>query len=335
VLLVALVVLLPACGGDGSDTVAPPVRRVARQLATVGAESAIVLVLGDGEEYRATAGDRRPAADQRFRIGSLTKTFTATIVLQLVAEGRLRLSDTLGRYVPNLPRRARGITIRQLLNHRSGLANITDDPSWIAQADGSVSTRPIGVLRYGVSQPPVFAPGTQWRYSNTNYIALGLVIEKVTRDSYVRQLNERILEPLQLDSTELPTTRRLPDLQDAGENPNLAWAAGGLVSNAHDLARFYSALLSGDVLSEESLALMKQTVDTGQPGTADGLGIFTTRLPCGRFWGHNGGIGDYLTVIQASEDGRRVAVLSARGNPTRPPPDWIRLLCPRQPSGSR
>lgn len=311
-LLVALVVLLPACGGDGSDAVDPPVGRVARQFATAGADSAIVFVSDDGEEYTATAGSRRPAADQRFRVGSVTKTFTATIVLKLVAEGRLRLSDTLGQYVPDMPRRARGITIRQLLNHRSGLANTTDDPSWIAQASRSGSTRPIGVLRYGASQPLVFAPGTQWGYSNTNYIALGLVIEKVTRDSYARQLTTRLLAPLQLDSTELPTTRRLPDLEDTGENPNLPWAAGGLVSNAHDLARFYSGLLSGDVLSDESLSLMKQTVDVGQPGTADGLGIFTTRLQCGRFWGHNGGILDYLTLVQATDDG------SARGSPLGP-----------------
>jgi D-alanyl-D-alanine carboxypeptidase len=291
----------------------------------------IVLVADNGDEYPAVAGRRRPDADQRFRIGSVTKTFTATIVMQLVAERRLQLNDTLEQYFPHLPRRVRQITIRQLLNHRSGLANYTDDTDWLVRASKSPSTRPIDVLRYGASQPPVFEPGTQWGYSNTNYIALGLLIERITGESYARQLNERLLKPLHLETTELPTTRHLPDLDDPGENPNVAWADGALVSSTHDLARFFSVLLSGRILPRESLVLMKQTVDTDRYGVADGLGLFTDELECGRFWGHNGGILDYSTVVRASADGSRVAVLSVRGRWPRSPPDYQPLLCPNQP----
>jgi D-alanyl-D-alanine carboxypeptidase len=295
----------------------------------------IVLVSDQGRSYVATAGVRRPSADQRFRIGSVTKTFTATIVLQLAAEGRLRLSDTLERYLPGMVPGGEGITIRQLLNHRSGLANVTDYTRWLERASGSPSTRPIDVLRFAASHPLTFQPGSQWRYSNTNYVALGLVIESATGHAYRQELEQRILEPLGLESTELPRTRLVPDLDDDGENPNVPWAAGAVVSNAEDLATFFSALLSGRILSEDSLEQMKQTVAVDAGGSRDGLGIFSTELPCGRVWGHEGGIIDYGTIVNASEDGTRVAVISAHGGtPSGPPPDETALLCPGE-IGSR
>jgi D-alanyl-D-alanine carboxypeptidase len=147
---------------------------------------------------------------------------------------------------------------------------------------------------------------------------------------YAEELEERILDPLELDDTELPTTRRLPDLDDDGENPTVPWAAGAIVSSAHDLSRFYSALLSGELLSEAALAEMKRTVDTGG-GEPAGLGLFATDLPCGRFWGHGGGILDYGTLVSASEDGDRVAVLSIHGGSPSGPPDVGELLC--EPDG--
>jgi D-alanyl-D-alanine carboxypeptidase len=176
-------------------------------------------------------------------VGSVTKTFTATIVLKLVEEGELRLDSTLEDHVPGVIPRGDEITIRQLLQHRSGLANVTDYSSWLERALRSPSSRPIDTLRFAGSKPLVFVPGSQGRYSNTNYIALGLVIEKVTGHSYAQELEQRILDPLGLDQTELPQTRRMPDLDDGGYNPNVPWAAGAIVSNAHDVSRFYSALL--------------------------------------------------------------------------------------------
>jgi D-alanyl-D-alanine carboxypeptidase len=291
----------------------------------------IVYVADDGHEYVATAGSRRPGPEQRFRAGSVGKTFTATIVLQLVAEGRLRLSDTVERNLPGVVPSGTEIKIRQLLNHRSGLANYTDDMTWLDEANRSASIRPIDILRHAASQPMAFRPGTEWGYSNTNYIALGLVIEKVTQASYREQLEQRLLEPFDLESTELPTTPRVQGLDDPGQNPVVPWAAGALVSNARDLARFYSALLSGRILSEDSLSEMKRTVVVEPGMIEDGLGIFSTELECGRFWGHNGGILDYATLVQASEDGKRVAVVSVRSDAfTGPPPDETALLCPRK-----
>jgi D-alanyl-D-alanine carboxypeptidase len=328
--------VLAACGGEESSTPAPPVEQVARQLARAGAESVVVFVSDDGREYAATAGTSRPSTNQRFRVGSVTKTFTATIVLQLVAESRLRLSDSLERHLPGLVPGGRKITIRQLLNHRSGLANLTDYPAWLERVSRSRTTRPIGTLRFAASQPLVFPPGSQWGYSNTNYIALGLVIEKVTGQPYGQELRRRILEPFELDRTELPSTRRLPDLEDDGENPNVPWAAGAIVSNARDLARFFSALLGGRILSSRSLAQMKQTV-VADPGAPEaGLGIFSTMLPCGRSWGHDGGILDYATIVMADDSGDRVAVISAHGGAfSGEPPDPSGLLCPDDTSSSR
>ena len=305
------VVATSASAGTEQNRSAPPVGRVLREMPP-GAKSVIVFVSVGGKEYAATAGTRHPKADQRFRIGSVTKTFTATIVFQLMQEGKLRLDSTLQEHLPGVVPRGGEITIRHLLGHRSGLANITDYPEWLNQAERSPSTSPINSLRFAASKPLAFRPGSRERYSNTNYIALGLVIEKVTGRSYAEELEQRVLDPLGLSRTELPTTRRLSDLDDAGYNPNLPWAAGAIVSNAHDLSRFYSALLSGRILSAASLRAMKDTDKTdGVFGT--GLGIFSTDFACGRSFGHLGAILDYQTLVTASEDGDRVAVVSLHG----------------------
>ena len=226
----------------------------------------------------------------------------------------------------------RDITIRELLDHRSGLANYTDDSRWLRRAERSTSTTPRDDVRVAVSLGPDFKAGTNWSYSNTNYIALGLVIEKVTGHSYARELSQRILGPLKLRQTELATARRPPGLTDAGTNPNLAWAAGGIVSDAADIAHFYAALLSGKLLAPTELSAMKQTVQG--PGGPDGLGIFATDYSgCGRVWGHNGEILDYQTYVEASEDGRRVAVISLRAGPhgsAAVDVPFGKLLCPSE-----
>jgi D-alanyl-D-alanine carboxypeptidase len=324
VLALVATLTLSACGGESSSAPPPPVERIARELADAGATSAIVYVAEGDDEHEAAAGSDSPETDQRFRVGSVTKTFTAAIVLQLVDEGRLRLTDTLAQHLPEAGVDKR-ITIRQLLQHRSGLANITDFPEWLERANRSRTHQPADTLRFGLSRGLTFDPGTQFAYSNTNFIALGLVIEAVTGGSYGSQLKMRLLEPLGLDRTELPETRRVEDLDDEGDNPNLAWAAGAIVSDTRDLRKFFSELLSGDVLSEESLAEML-TVDPS--GFAAGLGIFSTKLACGRFWGHDGGILDYGTLVRAGDDGGRIAVVSVRGALIGEPPDEEALLCP-------
>lgn len=203
---------------DGSSSQAPkassvaqphPVASVAHQLAEAGAESAIVAVSEHGRDTIGTAGSSRPRADQRFRIGSVTKVFTATIILQLVDDRKLDLHDTLDKFLPGIVPAAPRITIRHLLDHCSGLANYTEDDTWLRRQRRL--KRPLQSLRLAASRPLDFEPGTEWGYSNTNYVALGLIIEKITGRSYAHQLQHRIVKPLGLRHTQLATTRHLPD----------------------------------------------------------------------------------------------------------------------------
>jgi D-alanyl-D-alanine carboxypeptidase len=305
-----------------------PVARAARQLVFEGASSAVVFV-ADGRRTQAAAAGQGARSDQRFRVGSVTKTFTATIVLQLVDEGKLRLSDPVARFLRGLVPAARGITIRELLQHRSGLANYTDYGSWLRRADRSTTIRPRNVLRFAASKHPVFRAGTRWQYSNANYVALGLVVETLTGHTFAHELRHRILNPLRLAHTQLATTRHVAGLSDAGTNPNLPWAAGGIVSDGADLARFYSALLSGRLLSRARLSTMEHTVATDSPTVRDGLGIFALRLPdCGRVWGHEGQILDYKTLVQARKDGSRIVAISLRGSASPQAPPTAQFLCP-------
>jgi D-alanyl-D-alanine carboxypeptidase len=328
--LAALAFALASCGGQTSSTPchpqAPPLQR-----AVAAPTSMIVYVSDHGRAYVRTTGTPRPSATQRFRIASVTKTFTATIILQLAAEGKLRLDDTVERYLPGVAPGGQHITIRELLGHRSGLADFGDYADWLARAGRSRSIRPIDVLRFAASQPRCFPPNGRWQYSNTNYVALGLIIERITRQSFGQELEQRIFRPLGLRHTQLATTRTLPDLHDKGVNPNLLWAAGGIVSNAPDLVRFFSALLSGRILSRGSLTQMEQTFPVGS-GTnlRDGLGIFSSPLPfgCGLVWGHTGDIPGYHTLVDASQDGSRVAVISVRGSPQLLPLGVLTRLCP-------
>jgi D-alanyl-D-alanine carboxypeptidase len=305
------------------------VARAARQLVLDGGASSAIVFVADGGRTQAAASGAGARADQRFRVGSVTKTFTATIVLQLVDEGKLGLDDPVARYLPGLVPAARGITIRELLEHRSGLANYTDDQSWLARAERSNTIRPRDVLRFAASKDPVFRAGSQWEYSNTNYAALGLVIEKLTGQTFAHELNRRILIPLRLAHTQLAATRRVAGLSDPGTNPTLPWAAGGMVSDGADVARFFSVLLSGRLISRAGLSAMEHTVATISPTQRDGLGIFAVRLPdCGWVWGHDGHILDYTTLVQARKDGGRVVVISMRGPAHPQAPPTPQFLCP-------
>jgi D-alanyl-D-alanine carboxypeptidase len=303
---------------------APPVQQTARQAVAHGATKAAIVLVDHGRVYAGSQPHIADPASLRFRIGSLTKTFTATIVLQLVQEKKVSLDASLTKYLPWAGAKAKPIRIRDLLDHRSGIADYTTFPLWLAKADRSASTRPRGVLAFALAQPRLFRPGHAWRYSNSNYVALGLVIEAVTKHTYARELEQRIRRPLHLDSTSLPTTRKVPGLADPGTNPWLPWAAGALISDATDIARFYTALLSGKLVTKATLREMEQTVQAGNG--KDGLGIFAAQLSCGTAWGHDGGILDYYSRVIASADGKRVLVESARGALTSWP-SATPLLC--------
>lgn len=273
-----------------------------------------------------------------FRAGSITKTFTAVVVLQLVSEGLLQLDEPVTRWLPEVPE---SVTLRQLLNHTSGLYNYTDDLPDVAGIvrDRYKQHNPRATLAAGLGKPRLFDPGSSWSYSNTNYIALGLLIEAVTGHPYAEEVRTRILQPIGLERTMLPGHEvTLPEphvhsyLSVDGElvdlaqmNASTAWAAGELVSTAADLNRFYAALLSGELLGEPELAAMLTTVPNGD-ASAYGLGIERRDLPGGlALWGHRGGIFGYLTLSYHSADLSHQLSLSSTGN-DEPSPETEQLL---------
>lgn len=141
----------------------------------------------------ATGAKLRPAA--QFRIGSITKTFVATIVLQLVGEGRLRLDERIARRLPGLLTNGEQITVRQLLNHTSGLPDYTGDPELFAGIRQNRLWEPRELVALAERQPQLFEPGSAWAYSNTDYIVAGLLVEAVTGRSLARELDRRIFSP--------------------------------------------------------------------------------------------------------------------------------------------
>ncbi|MEU7663500.1 serine hydrolase domain-containing protein [Streptomyces lincolnensis] len=273
-----------------------------------------------------------------FRIGSINKTFVATVVLHLVGEGRLGLDDTVERRLPGVLRgngnRGDRITIRQLLQHTSGIS----DESY----PGFDSAEEYYAHRYDIHTPeeivalamrhrPVFEPGRGWSYSNTGYAVLGLVIEKVTGRPWYEEVSTRIIRPLRLHHTVWPgTSATLPrphlrgyqrfesggPLVDVTELID-ADASGGLISTTADLDRFVRALLGGRLLRPELLRQMQRTVpvdeETNQimPGARYGLGLSSRPLSCGgTYWTHGGDQLGYRTRNGVADDGRRSVVVA-------------------------
>jgi D-alanyl-D-alanine carboxypeptidase len=285
---------------------------------------------------------RERSAQDRFRIGSLTKTFTATVLLQLEAEGRLDLDDRVEKWLPGVVtghgHDGSRVTLRQLLQHTSGIHDYTSDPEFGQQRFGvaflehrydSLPARRLVEIAMG--HAPDFEPGAKWQYSNTNYVLAGMVVEKATGRSYESEIERRVLSPLRLRATSVPHDEvRLPrpssraysrlsadpaatKTYDVTElNPTLAGAAGGMISSTADLNRFYRALLTGKLLPEQQLKEMTTTVPLGDevPGAGYGLGIFEQKLSCGKkVWGHTGGIHGSLTHAVTTGDGRKSLAL--------------------------
>lgn len=288
---------------------------------------------GDAHDYTAGVGDLATGAeipvDGQARIASNTKVFTATVVLQLVGEGLVGLDEPVETYLPGL---VHGdgidgdvITVRQLLQHTSGIPNYTAfmDEDSFARRDVYVQQR--DHVETALAHPALFAPGADWAYSNTNYTLLGMIIEEVTQRPVGEQITERIIEPLGLEQTYVPWPgeRELrgehprgyhPDadgeLADLTElDPSWAGAAGDVVSTPSELLEFFTALVGGELLRPQELEAMQQLVDMPEeyPGDGYGLGLIRTTLSCGVvLWGHGGDIEGYSTRGGVTEDGRGV-----------------------------
>ncbi|MER5714315.1 serine hydrolase domain-containing protein [Streptomyces sp. NPDC002132] len=320
----------------------PALDKALAGLPSADATAALVRVGGTEGAWRGSSGvhdleSGRPADPvARFRAGSVTKVFTAAVALQLASEGRLDLDRSARSYLPELiPASYGGVTVRQLLNHTHGIP-AADFPGTTVEewyADRFRIHDPEDMVRSATSKKPEFAPGERQHYLNIGYTVAGLLIEKVTGDTYEHQVARRILKPLGLRDTYFPGrnphivgphnhgyqtmtlddgTKGLRDVSVWGTTDG--WAAGDIVSTTADLERFTRALFCGHVvrgpLLEEMFTLPKVTdLGSGDPA-AYAVGLSMKKLGGREVWGKTGGRWGYNAAIASTRDGSRTLVYS-------------------------
>jgi len=357
--LAAALSLLVAAGCSDSPT-APELAGSSRaqlqaqtdSLVSLGVPGIILLVKDRSRSITLTSGvssltattSMRP--NDRFRIGSLTKTYLSAIVLQLVAESRVSLDDRVERWVPGAISNGGSITIRQLLNHTSGIFDYYNDPRVLAPyfgGDFAFAWAPRQLIAIADSHGPDSTPGTVQEYSNSNYTLLGLVVEEVTGRTLSQVTQERLFAPLGLAHSTFamdanPDQSRARgyllsdgDPLDVSDLFPFYWGAGNIVSDAADVARFCAALLDGQLLPAPLLAAMKAPV----AGTTNnyGFGLIRTPTPCGNAYGHDGATPGYSADVLAVGGGRVVVAFSnaltfADSHAVNPAADtlWQRML---------
>jgi D-alanyl-D-alanine carboxypeptidase len=274
--------------------------------------------------------------DLHFRVGSATKSFVAALVLKLVSQGTVSLSDTVDRWLPGILSYGDRVTIGQLLNHTAGVPQYTDIVWRELHASPQARFRtwsPRELVALVAGLPLDFTPGTAWSYSNTGYILLGLVVEAATGARLDRELARRIFGPLELRHTSFPIgVLDIPSPASRGyspplgpelevmdgpledftdQDPSYTWAAGAAVSNLEDLTRFFRMLLNGGFLPSRLLAELLTFVEV-PPASIPlpildryGLGLSELDTPSGPLFGHAGGIPGFLSMTLSTTDGRR------------------------------
>ena len=337
---VAAVIALGAAGGAAS---AAPSKGEAESLKSraqglVGdGYPAVLAAVSDskGESAGVAVGKgsletgQAPPMDGEVRVGSNTKTFVAVVVMQMVQEGKVGLDEPIETYLPGLIRGegidGSKITVRQLLQHTSGLPEYTDTTpgrSDIFQIKDHYA-QPRDLLDTALGKPAAFEPGTQWAYTNTNYVVLGMLVERVSQRPVGEQIDERIVKKLGLSHTYFPAPGdrsikgthpqgyhlsaggKLEDITEM--DPAWGWAAGAMVSTPSELNTFFQAVFDGRLLTQASIDEMKKGVDASSrfgPGVVYGLGLIGTPLSCGgTSWGHGGTIHGYQTDNAVGPDG--------------------------------
>ncbi|MBF9067015.1 serine hydrolase domain-containing protein [Streptacidiphilus fuscans] len=324
-----------AAASDASSASGSPLATVLHTATTQavadGYPAAIAYARRGGTSAMAAAGladlaTGRPAQpNDRFRIASNTKSFVATVLLQLVGEHRLGLDDSVARWLPGVVaghgNDGRRITVRELLDQTSGIYDPTTDPAFFApylqRHDMDYVYTPRRVVAEAAAHPPLFAPGTRWNYSNTNYLLAGLVIEAVTGRSAGQEITDRILRPLGLTHTTLPLTdprihgRHLHGYDLAHHDvtvfsPSYDWTAGAMISTLGDLGTFDRALFAGRLLPAAEQRALETVPDVpGDDGYA--LGVTRAAVDCGAgrqaaVWETDGGGPGFTSISLTSAD---------------------------------
>ncbi|MGH8878944.1 MAG: serine hydrolase domain-containing protein [Stackebrandtia sp.] len=350
---------IAACGSSSADTASadkPKSEEVRAKLDKLVDDGDIIggeaTFLDGSDSVQVTAGlgnnetGSKYPSDAHFRTASLTKAFTSSLVLQLVAEGDVDLDASIEEYLPGLLHGdgidAGTITIRHLLRHQSGLPEVGDGEE---PPDPSAVYTPEELIDLALDNPGQFEPGSKMRYTNTNYVVAGMLIESVTGESFTDRLTSRITEPLGLDDTYLPEpgdtslAKPHPHGYVSGDGktrdvtkqePSALWTSGGMVSTGADLNRFFTALAKGDVVEAKQLKQMRDTVPmTDVPGVDYGLGLMRLPVSCDvTVWGQAGDIPGFQAMIASTADGDRAVSLAMNQSPNEKfgPQHLLKLL---------
>ena len=276
---------------------------------------------------------RVPRPTDHMRIASVAKAFSGAVALNLVRAGKLSLDDTIAQRLSGMPAAWGSVTVRQMLNHTSGLPDYTQSEGFRQQFtdDPGGYVSPAKIIGWVRSDPLVFKPGRRYEYSNTDNIVVGLMAAQVSRKPYARLLKQLVFEPLGLRETSFPIRRALPRPFIHGyvvEEPNMpedvstllspsgAWASGGIVSTPRDLNTFIGAYVGARLFPASLQRQQLRFVPGGKssppgPGrNAAGLAIFRYRTRCGTVYGHTGNFPGYVQFAAATRDGRRALTTS-------------------------
>ncbi|WP_329270911.1 serine hydrolase domain-containing protein [Streptomyces pseudovenezuelae] len=282
---------------------------------------------------------RPPRPDDHMRIASTAKAFSGAVALTLVDRHALRLDDTLGKRLPRLPKAWRSVTLRQLLQHTSGLPDYSRSDGFLDElrADPHHHFDSRRLLDYVADEPLLFEPGTQYRYSNSDNIAVALMAEAATRTPYEDLLREFVYAPLRLHSTSLPQGYRMPrpylhgyDVSTPGSPEDVSevigmsgvWASGGIVSTPADMTRFIRGYAGGRLYAPSVVEQQRQWVEgasepAGPGRNSAGLAVFRYETRCGVVLGHTGNTLGYTQLIAATPDGRRSLTFSVTAQITQ------------------
>jgi D-alanyl-D-alanine carboxypeptidase len=338
---------LGACGESGDDdktslepaldgAVIADLEARADRLVAAGVSGVSVAVI-DGEQTLLIArgvADREThealTPDHRFRVASMAKSVVASVVLQLVAEGKLALSDTVEDWLPGVLPQNSHASLEDLLRLQSGIFNYEEDERHMAPyraGDFGYSWAPEGLVGLAAEHAALFEPGERFYYSNTNYVLLALIVQKITGDSLANVVRSRITEPLGMSSSDMPVTSEMDapfargyllglaeePMDVTGISASSIFGNGNLVATARDMAVFYGALARGEVVSAAQLPAMLRP-DPAVSGTHYGMGVwrFDDEFPpCGSFVGHDGAAPGYDATAFSNLDGtRQYAVLT-------------------------
>jgi D-alanyl-D-alanine carboxypeptidase len=304
---------------------------------------AVVIQRGSKPQFR-TAGvsqlgtAKRWRPGDRMRLASTSKAFSGGVALSLAAAGKLSLDASIGSILPWLPQDWQRVTVAQALNHTSGLPDYSSSKRFLSVLvkDFHAYFEPRQLLGYVAKEPLRFAPGSDYKYSNTDNVVIGLIAEAVDGHPYRQVLEERVYDPLGLKATTLPRGYRLsaPFVHGYDVDPpaapedvstlfgmSSAWASGGIASSAADLNRFIRGYLGdrlfGPAEQDRQLRFVAGESDPPGPGAnAAGLAVFRYSTPCGTVYGHTGNIFGYTQFAAASRGGERSVTVSVNGQIT-------------------